>query len=318
MIETAEHGGYPLFDHLGKILAAARSSGRRGSRARSWSACAAATSSSSRGRTWRSATTTTTPRRSPSTWRRASPSSSRRRRRRRRSVSLSGADPRPGEWGAVSRRRPPRRLLRLGFALAESGDLKCRSCDLGEDALLVAVGEPFRGLGLDLEQPVERPLRAVSPTSSQPCLSTIIGVRLMWPSSISSIVPDFTASSMSPKIDCRIAPETAGCSTSGIRDHSRVAEELATGGAVEVLGGAAPLLRVDELDAVVFLEHPHVVGDQVQTLVQLLGQEVGARHPLVQNDQDLNAQRMSERLGDDLFNVVLLFRPGHGGLSFGC
>ena len=64
VIETAEHGGYPLFDHLAKILAAARSSGRRGSRGRSWSACAAATSSSSRARTSRSATTTTTPRRS--------------------------------------------------------------------------------------------------------------------------------------------------------------------------------------------------------------------------------------------------------------
>ena len=56
MIETAEHGGYPLFDHLAKILDGADrlGAGRRGRR--SCSACAAATSSSSPARTWRSAT----------------------------------------------------------------------------------------------------------------------------------------------------------------------------------------------------------------------------------------------------------------------
>jgi len=56
-----------------------------------------------------------------------------------------------------------------------------------------------------------------------------------------------------------------------------------------VLGGAAALLGVDELDAVVFLEHANVVGDKVQTLIELLGQQIGAGDPLVQNDQDLYA-----------------------------
>jgi len=43
-----------------------------------------------------------------------------------------------------------------------------------------------------------------------------------------------------------------------------VTEELAARRTVEVLGGAAALLGVDELDAVVFLEHANVVGDEVQ------------------------------------------------------
>ena len=71
-----------------------------------------------------------------------------------------------------------------------------------------------------------------------------------------------------------------------------------------MLGGAAPLLRVDQLDAVVFLQDPDVVGDQVEALVQLLGEQVGAGNPLVENDQDLYAQRMRERFGDDLFDAV--------------
>jgi hypothetical protein len=47
--------------------------------------------------------------------------------------------------------------------------------------------------------------------------------------------------------------------------------------------------RVDQLDAVVFLEHAHVVGDQVEALVELLGQQIRAGDALVQNDQDLYA-----------------------------
>ena len=83
-----------------------------------------------------------------------------------------------------------------------------------------------------------------------------------------------------------------------------------------MLGGAAALLRVDQLDAVVFLEHADVVGDQVEALVQLLGEQVGAGDPLVENDQDLYAQGVGERFGDDLFDAVFLlgFRQG---ASFG-
>ncbi len=61
MIETTEHGGYPLFDHLKKILVGGPIVWAPGVEARSSSACAAATSCSSPARTSRSATTTTTP-----------------------------------------------------------------------------------------------------------------------------------------------------------------------------------------------------------------------------------------------------------------
>ena len=73
VIETTEHGGYPVFDHLGRS-SAARSSGRPAFRARSSSACAAVTSFSSRVRISRSATSDTTPTPSSSTWKRASAS----------------------------------------------------------------------------------------------------------------------------------------------------------------------------------------------------------------------------------------------------
>jgi hypothetical protein len=81
-----------------------------------------------------------------------------------------------------------------------------------------------------------------------------------------------------------------------------------------VLRGAAALLGVDELDAVVFLEHADMVGDQVEALVELLRQQVGAGDALVQNDQDLYPQWVREGFGDDLFDAVLLFRFRQGGL----
>jgi len=80
-----------------------------------------------------------------------------------------------------------------------------------------------------------------------------------------------------------------------------------------VLGGAAPLLRVDQLDAVVFLEHADVVRDQIEALIELLGQQIGAGDPLVQNDQDLYAQWVGEGFGDDLFDAVLLLSFRQGG-----
>jgi hypothetical protein len=73
-----------------------------------------------------------------------------------------------------------------------------------------------------------------------------------------------------------------------------------------VLRSAASLLRVDQLDAVVFLQNPDVVRDQVEALLQLLGEQIGAGNPLVENYQDLYAQRMRERFGDDLFDAVFL------------
>ena len=86
VVETTEHGGYPLLDHLRKILGGpivwapgVRGRGRR-------SACAAATSCSSPARTSRSATTATTPTPSSSTSRRASASASPRPRRPSRSL----------------------------------------------------------------------------------------------------------------------------------------------------------------------------------------------------------------------------------------
>ena len=57
VVETAEHGGYPLLDHLRKILDGPDRLGAGRRRARSCSACAAATSCSSPARTCRSATT---------------------------------------------------------------------------------------------------------------------------------------------------------------------------------------------------------------------------------------------------------------------
>jgi hypothetical protein len=49
-----------------------------------------------------------------------------------------------------------------------------------------------------------------------------------------------------------------------------------------------------------------VVGDHVEALIQLLGEQVGAGDPLVENYQDLYAQRMRERFCDDLFDAVFL------------
>jgi hypothetical protein len=115
---------------------------------------------------------------------------------------------------------------------------------------------------------------------------------------------------MSSNIDLSIAPESPG------RPFG-VGEELASRRAVEVLGGAAALLRVDQLDAVIFLEYAHVVGDQVEALVELLGQQIWAGYALVQNDQDLYSQRMGEGFGDDLFDAVLLLGFWHWGASFG-
>ena len=76
VIETAEHGGYPLLEHLRKILDGpiVWAPGRQ--RAPSWSACAAATSCSSPARTSRSATTRTTATSCACTSRRASASTS--------------------------------------------------------------------------------------------------------------------------------------------------------------------------------------------------------------------------------------------------
>jgi len=85
-----------------------------------------------------------------------------------------------------------------------------------------------------------------------------------------------------------------------------------------VLGGAAPLLRVNELDAVVFLEHANVVSDEVEALVELLGEHVGTRHLFIQNDQDLHTQRVGERFGDYLFDALLLFLGLRHGLFSVC
>ncbi len=80
VVETAEHGGYPLFDHLTRSLRV-QSCGRRASTVRSSSACVAATSCSSPDKTYRSATTLTTRTWCASTWRRVSVSTWRRPRR---------------------------------------------------------------------------------------------------------------------------------------------------------------------------------------------------------------------------------------------
>jgi len=56
-----------------------------------------------------------------------------------------------------------------------------------------------------------------------------------------------------------------------------------------------------------------VVGDEVEALIQLLGEHVRARDFLVQDDQDLNAQRVGERFRDDLFDALfLVFRLRQG------
>jgi hypothetical protein len=73
-----------------------------------------------------------------------------------------------------------------------------------------------------------------------------------------------------------------------------------------VLGGATALLGVDQLDAVVLLEHTHVVRDEVEALVELLGEQVRAGDALVENDQNLYTQGMGERFGDDLFDALFL------------
>ena len=75
VLETSEHGGYPLLEHLREIVGGPLvwSPGVEGA---ACSACAAATSSSSPARTSRSATRATTPTRCGSTSRRASASAS--------------------------------------------------------------------------------------------------------------------------------------------------------------------------------------------------------------------------------------------------
>jgi hypothetical protein len=80
-----------------------------------------------------------------------------------------------------------------------------------------------------------------------------------------------------------------------------------------MLGGAASLPRVDQLDAVVFLQHADVVGDQVEALVELLREHVRARDLLIQNDQDLHSQGMGERFRDYLFDALFfVFRLRQG------
>ena len=54
------------------------------------------------------------------------------------------------------------------------------------------------------------------------------------------------------------------------------------------------------------IQDSDVVGDEVEALVQLLGEQVGAGDPLVENDQDLYSQGMGKCFGDDLFDALFL------------
>ena len=76
--------------------------------------------------------------------------------------------------------------------------------------------------------------------------------------------------------------------------------------AVVVLDRPPPRLCLDHLDAFEVLEDFDVVADLAQALFQLLGEFIGARHPLVEDGQDLHAQWVGERLDQALVDPVLL------------
>ena len=86
-----------------------------------------------------------------------------------------------------------------------------------------------------------------------------------------------------------------------------IGEEGPRGSAVVVLDSPAARLGLDHLDALEVLEDFDVVADLAQALFQLLGEFVGACHPLVEDRQDFNAQRVGERLDQALIDAGLLF-----------
>ncbi len=72
-----------------------------------------------------------------------------------------------------------------------------------------------------------------------------------------------------------------------------VGENGSLGGTVEVLGRPAALLGADQLDAVVFQQHPHVVGDFVDVDPQLQADFVRRRDPGVEDVQRAEAEWMT-------------------------
>jgi hypothetical protein len=184
---------------------------------------------------------------------------------------------------------------------------------LGDDALLVGVGEPLGGLALDLEDLVEglrQQRRHFVPTLFVDDHRGATQVAVLF------FVHRAAFHGLLDVVEHRFEHRAGEAGAEALR-HPRpfaVTEELPARGAVEMLGGTAALLGVDELDAVVFLEHADVVGDEVQTLVELLGEQVWTGDALVQNDQDLYPEWVCEGFGDDLFDAVLLLRFRHGGL----
>ena len=85
------------------------------------------------------------------------------------------------------------------------------------------------------------------------------------------------------------------------------------GGRIQVLGGAATLSGLDELDELGGGELTHVVADRAEGLVELVGELAGAGDPSAQRGQDSPAQWMGQRARhlrvgdvDDACHVVLL------------
>ena len=87
-----------------------------------------------------------------------------------------------------------------------------------------------------------------------------------------------------------------------------IREECSLGRAVVVLDSPSTRLRLDHFDALEVLEYFDVVADLAQALFELLREFVGARHPLVENGQDFDAQRVRKRLYQALIDAgPLLF-----------
>ena len=303
VIETAEHGGYPLWDHLAKILGGpivwAPGVDRRG-RAQP-------------------ARRRLPLRVGPGPGDRVQPPRPRLGQPLPRGeLLLRRRHPRGGRAaqllsGAGSMRRGGRQELTAASSTSAapfspasgSGDLKWRISTFESMPLLAAAREPGRAFGLDLEHPVEGLAEQLGDVVPALLVDDHRGAAEVL---VVDLVEGAGAGRLLDVLEDRLE-DRAGDARAQRFGQARpflVAEELAAGGTVEVLGGAAPLLGVDELDAVVFLEHAHVVGDQVEALVELLGEQVGAGDPLVENDQDLYPQRVGERFGDELFDAVLL------------
>src|SRR5690242_12270299 len=215
---------------------------------------------------------------------------------------------------------PPGRERRRRQVRGASGGCWSRRLEVqdqgaGVDRLLAALGEAAGCFALDLDQAVERVRQYLGRVL--PALF-VDGHRRPAQVPVVELVERLLVERFLDVVEGWFERRARQAAAEALRQPRPlvVGEELAAGGTVEVLGGAAALLRVDELDAVVFLEHAHVVGDEVEALVELVREHVRARDLFIQNDQDLHPQGVGEGFSYYLF-YALFFVLGlrHGLFS---